>query len=97
VAVFGGFTGVQNAHHFEVHLADFHRTFQQRVHIGRPGAQPRHDFMVLGIDSVVVLAEHVRVLHIGRRTFQTVQAQQAQAENVLANGRFIFIRGKSAA
>ena len=24
VTVFGGFTGVQNAHHFEVHLADFH-------------------------------------------------------------------------
>ena len=24
VTVFSGFTGVQNAHHFEVHLADFH-------------------------------------------------------------------------
>lgn len=49
--------------------------------------------MVLGIDSVVVLAEHVGVLHIGRRTLQTVQAQQAQTENIFADGGFIFIRG----
>ena len=93
MAVFGRFTGVEDAHHFEVHLADFHRTFEQRIHIRRPGAQPCHDFMVLGIDSVVVLAEHVGVLHIGRRTLQTVQAQQAQTENIFADGGFIFIRG----
>jgi hypothetical protein len=53
--------------------------------------------VVLGIDVVVVLTENVRVFHIGRRAFQAVQAQQAQAENVLADGRFVFIRGKSAA
>ena len=37
VTIFGGLAGVQDAHHLKVHLADFHRTFQQRVHIGRPG------------------------------------------------------------
>ena len=50
--------------------------------------------MVLGVDVIVVLAEHVRVFHIGRSAFQAVQAQQAQAENVLANRRFVFIRGE---
>lgn len=54
----------------------------------------RHDFVVLGVNSVVVLAEYVRVLHIGRSTFQTVQAQQAQAEDVFANRRFVFIGSK---
>lgn len=58
------------------------------------GAQPCHDFVVLGINVVVVLAEYVRVLHIRRSTFQTVQAQQAQAEDVLANRRFVFIGSK---
>ena len=94
MTVGAGFTGIQNAHHFEVHLADFHRAFQQGVHVGRPGAQPCHDFVVLGINVVVVLAEYVRVLHIRRSTFQTVQAQQAQAEDVLANRRFVFIGSK---
>ncbi len=94
VAVGAGFTGIQNTHHFEVHLADFHRAFQQGVHVGRPGAQPCHDFVVLGVNSVIVLAEYVRVLHIGRSTFQTVQAQQAQAEDVLANCRFVLIWGE---
>ena len=50
--------------------------------------------MVLGVDVVVVLTEHVRVFHIGRSTLQAVQAQQAQAENILANRRFVFIRGE---
>ena len=93
VAIFSGFTSVKDAHHLEVHLADFHRTFQQRVHIRRPGSQPCHDFMVLGINRVVVLAEYVGVLHIGRRAFQAVQAQQTQTENILADGGFIFIWG----
>lgn len=57
-------------------------------------AQPCHDFVVLGVNSVIVLAEYVRVLHIGRSTFQTVQAQQAQAEDVLANCRFVLIWGE---
>ena len=50
--------------------------------------------MVLGINIVVVLTENMRVFHIGRRTFQAIQAQQTQAENVFANRRFIFVRGK---
>ena len=50
--------------------------------------------MVLGINLIVVLTQNVRVLHIGRSAFQAVQAQQAQAENVLANRRFVFIRGE---
>ena len=50
--------------------------------------------MVLGVDVVVVLAEHVRVFHIGRSAFQAVQAQQAQAENVLANRCFVFVWGE---
>lgn len=94
VTVFGGFTGIQNAHHFKVHLADFHCALQQRVHVSRPGAQPGHDFVVLGVNVVVVLTENVRMFHVRRRAFQTVQAQQAQAEDVLANGGFVFIRGK---
>ena len=94
VAVFGGFAGIQNAHHFEVHLADFHRALQQSVHIGRPGAQPRHDFVVLRVDVVVVLAENVGMFHVSCRTFQAVQTQQAQAENVLTDGGFVFVRGK---
>ena len=93
VAIFGGFAGVKDAHHFEVHLADFHRTFEQRIHIRRPGAQPRHDLVVLGVNGVVVLAEHVGVFHISRSAFQTIQAQQAQAEDILADSGFIFIRG----
>ncbi|CDL63193.1 hypothetical protein [Klebsiella pneumoniae IS39] len=35
------------------------------------------------------------MLHIGRRTLQTVQAQQAQTENIFADGGFIFIPGYS--
>ncbi len=56
-----------------------------------------HDFVVLRVNVVVVLTENVRVLHIRRRAFQTVQAQQTQAEDVLANGGFVFIRVNSAA
>ena len=36
MTVGAGFTGIQNAHHFEVHLADFHGALKQRIHIGRP-------------------------------------------------------------
>ena len=50
--------------------------------------------MVLGVDVVVVLTQNVRVLHIGRSAFQAVQAQQAQAENILADGCFVFVRGE---
>ncbi|MNP19554.1 hypothetical protein D3C76_1120910 [compost metagenome] len=50
--------------------------------------------MVLGVDVVVVLVQNVRVFHIGRRTFQAVQAQQTQAEDILANRRFVFVRDK---
>ena len=50
--------------------------------------------MVLGVDGVVVLTENVGVFHVGRRAFQAVQAQQAQAENILADGRFVFVRGE---
>ena len=49
--------------------------------------------MVLGVDVVVVLTQNVRVLHISRSAFQAVQAQQAQAENILADGRFVFCSG----
>ncbi len=60
------------------------------------GQVPSHAmiFVVLRVDVVIVLAKHVRVLHIGCGTFQAVQAQQAQAENVLANRGFVFVRGK---
>lgn len=91
MAVFTGFACIQNAHHFEIHLADFHGTLEKCVHIGRPGSQPCHDFMVLGVNIVVVLTENVSVFHIGRRTFQTIQAEQTQAENIFANRCFIFI------
>ena len=50
--------------------------------------------MVLGVDVVIVLTEHVRVFHIGRSAFQAVQAQQAQAENVVANRCFVFVWGE---
>ncbi|VTP65963.1 Uncharacterised protein [Leclercia adecarboxylata] len=60
---------------------------------GRPGAQPRHNFVVLGVDIVVVLIQNVRVFHIGRGTFQAVQAKQTQAENVFTDRRFVFVRG----
>lgn len=39
-------------------------------------AQPRHNFMVLRVDVVVVLTENMRVFHISGGTFQAVQAQQ---------------------
>ncbi len=50
-------------------------------------------FMILSVDVVVVLTEHVCVFHIRGSTFQAVQAQQAQAQNVFADGGFIFIWG----
>ncbi|CCK01949.1 hypothetical protein BN129_425 [Cronobacter sakazakii 701] len=92
VAIFAGFARVQNTHDVEVHLTDFHRALQQCIHVRRPGAEPRHHLVILTINGVVILPEHMRVLHIGRRAFQAVEAKQAQTENILANHRFIDIR-----
>ena len=50
--------------------------------------------MVLSIDIVVVLTKNVGVLHVSCRTFQAVQTQQTQAEDIIADGRFVFIRGE---
>ena len=75
VAVFTGFASVQNTHNFKVHLADTHGALQQRVHVGRPGAKPRHILVVLGVNLVVVLTQYVGVFHISCRAFQAVQAQ----------------------
>lgn len=59
-------------------------------------AVPSHAmiFMVLGVNIVVILTENVRVFHIGGSTFQAIQAEQTQAENVFANRSFIFIGSK---
>ncbi|MNC45863.1 hypothetical protein D3C75_948530 [compost metagenome] len=91
MTVFFGFAEIQNAHYFEVHLADFHGALKQCAHVSRPGSEPRHNFVVLRVDIVVVLAEHVSVFHIGRRTFQAVQTQQTQAKNIFANFCFIAV------
>ncbi|VFS58135.1 Uncharacterised protein [Kluyvera cryocrescens] len=44
--------------------------------------------------SLSYWTQNVGVLHIGRRAFQAVQAKQTQAENVLADSGFVFVRGK---
>ena len=53
MTVSAGFTGIKNAHDPEVHLADFHCALEQGVHVGRPGAEPRHNFVVLGVNVVI--------------------------------------------
>ncbi len=50
--------------------------------------------MVLSVDGVVVLTEHVGMLHVGCRPFQAVEAEQAQAKNIVTDFGFVFVRGK---
>jgi hypothetical protein len=90
VATCGAF-GIQHDYFATNRLTNFHGALEQCVHVRRPGAQPRHNLMVLSINIIVVLTQNVGVFHVGRRAFQAVQAQQAQTENVLANGGFVFV------
>ncbi|MOA16395.1 hypothetical protein D3C78_1366080 [compost metagenome] len=85
---------VENGHHVEVHLADAHRVVEQGIHITRLGAEPGHKGVIVGVNLVVILTQYVGVLHIGRRAFQAVQAEHAQAVHVVADLGFIGIQSE---
>ncbi len=99
VAVFGGFTGIQNAHHFKVHLADFHCAPSSAYHISRPcKAEPGHDFRGTGRKCRCRIDRERARVHIRRRAFQTVQAQRRRSRGDNSRqGGFVFIRVNSAA
>lgn len=94
VIVFGGFIGVQDVYYFEVYLVDFYCVFQQCVYISRSGVESGYDFVVLGVNVVVVLIENVCVFYICCCVFQIVQVQQMQVEDIFVNGGFVFIWDK---
>ncbi|MNR34470.1 hypothetical protein D3C85_1522450 [compost metagenome] len=50
--------------------------------------------MIVGVDLFIELTEYVRVLHIGCRTFQAIEAQHPQAMYVIAHFGFIGIESK---
>ncbi|SVK54170.1 Uncharacterised protein [Acinetobacter baumannii] len=94
IAVGLGFTAIEDRHHVEVHLANAHGVVQQGIDVARPGAEPGHESVVVGIELFVELAEHVRVFHIGRRAFQAIQTQQAQTVYVVADLGLVAVEGK---
>ena len=62
--------------------------------MGRGGGEGGDDFMVVGINMVVVLREKMGVLDIGGGRFEGIEGEEREGENVLGNGGFMFVRGK---
>ena len=76
---------VEHLHDAVVERADVHRALEQSAAIGRLRAEESHDLVEASSDRAVGLAKNPGVLHVGGSAFQPVQAEQAQADHVLAD------------
>ena len=79
------FTFIQHRHNFEVHLADLHRTIDQWLHFSWFSTQEGHDLVIFRTNSIILLTQHTCMFHVSGSTFQAIQTQQAQTQNVFAD------------
>ena len=77
------FTMIEHGHDAVVQFADFEGSAKKFFQIVRLVAQKTHDFVKGFIDDIVCLSQHGGVFHIGSHTFQSVEAKQISAQNVV--------------